>query len=134
MTHLQWLSTMKEYGTEMLYKLLQIFFGQADNLMKALILLVIIDYITGVCAAIQEKHLSSRIGAVGIIKKVSIFLVISVSHVADQYLMEQEDVLRTITVVFYLSNEGISILENIEKMGVPLPERLVTFLSHFKKD
>lgn len=102
--------------------------------MKALILLVIIDYITGVCAAIQEKHLSSRIGAVGIIKKVSIFLVISVSHVADQYLMEQEDVLRTITVVFYLSNEGISILENIEKMGVPLPERLVTFLSHFKKD
>ena len=98
---------MKEYGTEMLYKLLQIFFGQADNLMKALILLVIIDYITGVCAAIQEKHLSSRIGAVGIIKKVSIFLVISVSHVADQYLMEQEDVLRTITVVFYLSKYSL---------------------------
>lgn len=113
-------------------RLSTIFIGQADNALYALILFVILDYITGVCAAIQERSLSSQIGASGIAKKTAIFLVVSVSHVADWYLMNQEDVLRTLTVMFYLSNEGISILENIGRIGVPLPEKLTAFLKHLK--
>lgn len=125
---------MVEVLTNSISKLLLIFWGQTDNFMKALVLFVVIDYITGICAAIQEKSLSSSIGAIGIAKKVSIFFAISVSHIADQYLMEQEDVLRTVTIMFYLSNEGISILENIKKTGVPLPEKLMLFLEHLKKN
>lgn len=67
---------------------------------------MVLDYITGICAAIQAKHLSSNIGAKGIAKKVAIFLVISVAHVADQYLVDSTDVLRSMTTLFYLSNEG----------------------------
>ena len=125
---------MIETFVEVMSKLILVFFGQADNLLKALVLFVVIDYITGICAAIQEKRLSSSIGAIGIAKKASIFLVASVSHVADQYLMDQKDVLRTVTVMFYLWNEGISILENIRKTGVSLPPKLLLFIKHLKKD
>ena len=125
---------MIETFVEVMSKLVLVFFGQADNLLKSLVLFVVIDYITGICAAIQEKRLSSSIGAIGIAKKASIFLVVSVSHVADQYLMDQKDVLRTVTVMFYLSNEGISILENIGKTGVPLPPKLLLFIEHLKKN
>ena len=90
------------------------------------------DYITGICAAIQAKHLSSNIGAKGIAQKVAIFLVISVAHVADQYLVDSTDVLRSMTTLFYLSNEGISIFENIGKIGIPLPGKLNNLLSRFE--
>lgn len=93
---------------------------------------VVLDYITGICAAIQAKHLSSNIGAKGIAKKVAIFLVISVAHVADQYLVDSTDVLRSMTTLFYLSNEGISIFENIGKIGIPLPGKLNNLLSRFE--
>ncbi len=124
---------MVEIITKIIPNLLLDFWGQADNFMRALILFVIIDYITGICAATKEKCLSSNVGAIGIAKKVSIFLVVAVSHVVDQYLMEQENVLRTVTVMFYISNEGISILENIGKTGVPLPEKLISVLKYLKK-
>ena len=90
------------------------------------------DYITGICAAIQAKHLSSNIGAKGIAQKVAIFLVISVDLVTDQYLVDSTDVLRSMTTLFYLSNEGISIFENIGKIGIPLPGKLNNLLSRFE--
>lgn len=68
----------------------------------------------------------------GIAKKVAIFLMISVAHVADQYLVESTDVLRSVTTLFYLSNEGISIFENVCKIGLPLPGRLKNLLEKFK--
>lgn len=67
-----------------------------------------------------------------IAKKVAIFLVISVAHVADQYLVDSTDVLRSMTTLFYLSNEGISIFENIGKIGIPLPGKLNNLLSRFE--
>ena len=113
-------------------KLVIIFLGELDGLLYALVIFVVLDYITGICAAIQAKHLSSNIGAKGIAKKVAIFLVISVAHVADQYLVDSTDVLRSMTTLFYLSNEGISIFENIGKIGIPLPGKLNNLLSRFE--
>jgi toxin secretion/phage lysis holin len=113
-------------------KLVALFFGVGDELLYALILFVFLDYITGICVAIHNRELSSSIGAKGITKKVVIFLVVSVAHVADQYLMESNNVLRTVTIMFYLSNECISIFENVGKLGVPLPARLDSLLQYLK--
>ena len=113
-------------------KIISFFLGELDGLLYALVIFVILDYITGVCVAIQTKKLASNIGAKGIAKKVAIFLMISVAHVADQYLVESTDVLRSVTTLFYLSNEGISIFENVCKIGLPLPGRLKNLLEKFK--
>ena len=113
-------------------KIISFFLGELDGLLYALVIFVILDYITGVCVGIQTKKLSSNIGAKGIAKKVAIFLMISVAHVADQYLVESTDVLRSVTTLFYLSNEGISIFENVCKIGLPLPGRLKNLLEKFK--
>ena len=113
-------------------KIISFFLGELDGLLYALVIFVILDYITRVCVAIQTKKLSSNIGAKGIAKKVAIFLMISVAHVADQYLVESTDVLRSVTTLFYLSNEGISIFENVCKIGLPLPGRLKNLLEKFK--
>ena len=113
-------------------KIISFFLGELDGLLYALVIFVILDYITGVCVAIKTKKLSSNIGAKGIAKKVAIFLMISVAHVADQYLVESTDVLRSVTTLFYLSNEGISIFENVCKIGLPLPGRLKNLLEKFK--
>jgi toxin secretion/phage lysis holin len=104
-------------------RLISVFFGK-EELLYALILFVILDYITGVCVAIHEQKLSSSIGAKGISKKIVIFLLVSVAHVADQYLMDSSNVLRTVTIMFYLMNECISIFENVGKLGIPLPAQL----------
>ena len=113
-------------------KIISFFLGELDGLLYALVIFVILDYITGVCVAVQTKKLSRNIGAKGIAKKVAIFLMISVAHVADQYLVESTDVLRSVTTLFYLSNEGISIFENVCKIGLPLPGRLKNLLEKFK--
>ena len=113
-------------------KIISFFLGELDGLLYALVIFVILDYITGVWVAIQTKKPSSNMGAKRIAKKVAIFLMISVAHVADQYLVESTDVLRSVTTLFYLSNEGISIFENVCKIGLPLPGRLKNLLEKFK--
>lgn len=93
---------------------------------------VVADYITGVCVAIQTKTLSSQIGAKGITKKVAMFVVIAFCHVLDTYLLQSETALAALSSVFYLSNEAISILENVGRLGVPLPEKLRSILAALK--
>ena len=90
-----------------------------SGLLLALLLLVLLDYITGVCVAIQTKTLSSQIGAKG-------------CHVLDTYLLQSETALAALSSVFYLSNEAISILENVGRLGVPLPEKLRSILAALK--
>lgn len=90
-----------------------------SGLLLALLLLVLLDYITGVCVAIQTKTLSSQIGAKGITKKVAMFVVIAFCHVLDTYLLQSETALAALSSVFYLSNEAISILENVGRLGGP---------------
>ena len=108
------------------------FFGADNNkVLYALIILVTLDYITGVCVAIKDKKLSSSIGAKGIINKVVIFIMVSLSHVVDSYLLSSGVALERITILFYCANEAISILENAGKIGVPLPEKLLAHLNSF---
>lgn len=101
------------------------YLGGLDGFLYALIAFVVVDYITGVLRAIVEKQLSSRIGAQGIAKKVAIFLVVGIGHLVDVYLLGGSgSTLRTAVIFFYISNEGISLLENSAAVGLPVPEKL----------
>ena len=104
------------------------FLGGADGFLYALVAFVVIDYITGVMCAIVDKKLSSEIGAKGIFKKVLIFVLVGIAHVLDTQILGNNGVLRTATIFFYLSNEGISILENAAHIGLPIPEKLKAVL------
>ena len=112
---------------------IQQFLLAENQLLHALILFVVLDYITGVCVAIQKKKLSSQIGAKGITRKVAIFVVIALCHILDSYLSCSTDSpLEVVATVFYLSNEGISILENATQLGVPFPDKLANVLRSLK--
>jgi len=111
----------------------QTIFGPGHRMIYALVLLVCLDYITGVCVAIQSHQLSSDIGAKGITRKVAIFIVIAFCHILDTYLIESGSALEPVSLAFYLSNEAISIFENIARLGVPLPDKLKQLLNVLKK-
>ena len=98
--------------------------GGADGLLYALVAFVVIDYITGVLCAVADRRLSSAVGFRGICKKVLIFLLVGVAHTMDAYVIGAGAVLRTAVIFFYLSNEGISLLENAAHLGLPVPKRL----------
>jgi toxin secretion/phage lysis holin len=100
------------------------FLGGFDGLLYALVAFVVIDYITGIMAAILEKKLSSNIGFKGIFKKVLIFTFVGIGHIVDIYILQNGSAVRTAVIFFYLSNEGLSIIENATKIGLPVPEKL----------
>ena len=104
-------------------------FGGLDNLMIALIIFSAVDYITGVIAAIMAKKLSSSVGFKGILKKVLMFLVVGVANVVDTRLIGAGSAFRTATIIFYLSNEGVSLLENAGRCGLPIPKKLKDILT-----
>ena len=104
------------------------FLGGADGFLYALIAFVVIDYITGVMCAIVDKKLSSKIGFKGIFKKVLIFVMVAIGHIVDINLIGTGSVLRTAVTFFYLSNEGISFLENTAHLGLPIPAKLKAVL------
>ena len=100
------------------------FLGCVDCFLYALIAFTVIDYITGVMCAITDKNLSSSIGFKGICRKVLIFTLVGIGNIVDVYVLGQGGVLRTAVIFFYLSNEGVSILENSAHLGLPIPEKL----------
>ena len=108
------------------------FLGGYDGFLYALIAFVVIDYILGVMCAILEKHLSSDVGARGIFKKVVIFSLVGIAHIIDQNIIGDGGVIRTAVIFFYLSNEGISIIENATRLGLPIPEKLRDVLEQLK--
>ena len=108
--------------------------GGFDGLIYSLIAFVLIDYLTGVMAAIVDRQLSSEIGFKGIFKKVSIFMLVAVGHIIDSKLLGSGTALRTAIILFYTSNEGISILENAARMGLPIPKKVKSVLEQLKKD
>ena len=108
------------------------FLGGYDGFLYALIAFVVIDYLLGVMCAIIEKHLSSDVGARGIFKKVVIFSLVGIAHIIDQNIIGDGGVLRTAVIFFYLSNEGISIIENATRLGLPIPEKLRDVLEQLK--
>lgn len=110
------------------------FVGGLDGMLYALIAFVVVDYITGLMAAGLEKKLSSGVGFRGIFKKVVIFCLVAVGNIIDTYIIQNGSVLRTAVVFFYLSNEGISILENVGRIGLPIPEKLRSVLEQLKEE
>jgi len=104
------------------------FLGGADGLIYALIAFVVIDYITGVMCAVVDKKLSSAVGFKGIFKKVLIFILVGVANILDVYVIGDGSVLRTAAIFFYISNEGVSLLENAAHIGLPVPESIKNVL------
>ena len=100
------------------------FLGGFDGFLYALIAFTVIDYITGVMCAITDKNLSSAVGFKGICRKVLIFTLVGIGNIVDVYVLGQGGVLRTAVIFFYLSNEGVSILENSAHLGLPIPAKL----------
>ena len=100
------------------------FLGGCDGLLYALIAFVVIDYITGVMCAIYDKKLSSSVGFKGVAKKVLIFLMVGIGHILDTKVIGTGSVLRTAFIFFYISDEGISLIENAAHLGLPIPEKL----------
>lgn len=105
------------------------FLGDSDGLLIALIVFVALDYVTGVMCAIVDKELSSEVGFKGLFRKVLIFALVGVGHVVDTQVVGSGSALRTAVICFYLSNEGLSVLENATHIGLPVPDRLKDILS-----
>ena len=100
------------------------FLGGCDGLLIALILFAVTDYITGFMCAVADKKLSSAVGFKGICRKVLIFTLVGIGNILDVYVLGGTGVLRTAVIFFYLSNEGVSLLENAAHLGLPIPEKL----------
>ena len=107
-------------------------FGDMDGLMVALVALIVLDYISGVMAAAVEKKLSSEVGAKGIAKKIFMLLIVAVANIVDINVIGEGHVLKSVTMVFYIANECISLLENAGRLGVPVPKKLLDVLEQLR--
>lgn len=105
--------------------------GGFDIALKSLLIIMCVDYFTGVLSAIYNKKLNSKIGFKGILKKFSYFCIIALSVIIDEVL-GQTGVIRSLVIYFFVANDGISILENVGEMGIPLPQKLVEVLEQLK--
>ena len=110
------------------------FVGGIDGFMYALLLFILLDYITGVTAAAIKHELSSEVGAKGIAKKVGELILVGVGNILDKQILQQGAAMRTLVIFFYVANEGLSILENLRKIGVPIPKPLSDLLKKLKDD
>lgn len=109
------------------------FLGGCDGLLYALIVFSVIDYITGVMCAINDRTLSSEVGFKGICRKVLIFLLVGIGHILDMNIIGTGSVLRTAVIFFYISNEGVSLLENAAHLGLPVPQKIKDVLEQLHK-
>ena len=115
------------------------FLGGCDGLLIALVAFVSIDYVTGMMCAVSDKDLSSRVGFKGICRKILIFALVGVANLIDVQVIQTGSILRTAVIFFYLSNEGVSLLENAAHLGLPIPKKLKEVLEqlhdkHNKED
>lgn len=110
------------------------FLGGCDGLVVALVVFVVADYLTGVMCAISEKKLSSEVGFRGICRKVLIFILVGIANILDVQVIGTGSVLRTAILFFYISNEGISLLENAGRLGLPIPEKLKLVLEQLHNE
>jgi toxin secretion/phage lysis holin len=105
------------------------FLGGCDGLLIALVIFAAVDYITGVMCAISDRKLSSEVGFRGICRKVLIFILVGIANILDVEVIGTGSVLRTAIIFFYLSNEGVSLLENAAHLGLPIPKKLKDVLA-----
>ena len=104
------------------------FFGGFDGFLYALIVFVVMDYFTGILAAGVKRELSSEVGFKGIAKKVCIFVLVGIANIVDTQVLMNGSAIRTAVIFFYLSNEGLSVLENSAVIGLPIPDKLKAML------
>jgi len=100
-----------------------------DGLLTALLIFMAVDYVTGLMCAVADKKLSSSVGFKGICKKVLIIMLVGVAHIVDLHVVGTGNALRGAVVCFYLSNEGVSLLENAAHLGLPIPEKMKSILA-----
>ena len=135
---------MREFTIELVWSKIQIavtalggwlgyFLGGMDGMLIALIVFMALDYITGVMCAIADKNLSSAVGFKGICKKVLILMLVGVAIIVDVHVVGTGSALRGAVICFYLSNEGLSLLENAGHIGLPIPDRLKDILAQLHK-
>lgn len=110
------------------------FLGGSDGFLYTLIAFTVIDYIAGVMCAVVDKKLSSAVGFRGIFRKVLIFTMVGIGNIIDMYVLGTAGALRTAVIFFYLSNEGISLLENAAHLGLPVPHKLKDVLEQFHEE
>ena len=133
-------TTMRDFSIDLIWAKVQIaitalggwlgyFLGGMDGLMIALIVLMTLDYVSGVMCAIIDKKLSSAVGFKGICKKVFILMLVGVAHIIDLHVVGTGSALRGAVICFYMSNEGLSLLENAAHIGLPIPDKLRDILS-----
>lgn len=114
--------------------LVGLFLGNIDGLIIALVIFAVIDYITGVLSGAIEHKLNSEVGFRGITKKVLLFLIVGVANILDVYVIGTRAVTRTAVCLFYIANEGLSIIENSARIGLPVPDKLKVILEQLKED
>ena len=113
--------------------------GGMDGFVYMLVAFVVLDYITGIMCAVVDKNLSSAIGFRGIFKKITIFAMVAVGHMVDMNLIGplgtvgDNSAIRTAIIFFYLANEGLSLLENSSRLGLPIPQKLKDVLAQLNK-
>lgn len=100
------------------------FLGGCDGLLYVLLAFVVLDYITGIMCAVVDRKLSSAVGFKGICRKVLIFALVGIGHLLDAQVVGNGSVLRTAVIFFYISNEGLSLVENAAYLGLPIPSKL----------
>lgn len=110
------------------------FLGGIDGIMVTLLVFISIDYVTGVCVAIKKKQLSSEVGFWGLVKKVCIIALIGISHIIDLNVVGSGDMFRTAVALYYIGNEGVSLIENCAMMGLPIPKKLRDILAQLKDE
>ena len=104
------------------------YLGGCDGLLLALVAFSAADYLTGVMCAVSDRKLSSNVGFKGICRKVLIFLLVGIANILDVHVIGTGSVLRTAVIFFYISNEGVSLLENAAHLGLPVPEKIKAVL------
>lgn len=135
---------MQNFSIEMLWGRIQVllsvigggigfFLGGMDGMLTALMTFMVLDYLTGVMCAIVDKKLSSAVGFRGICRKVLILVMVGMAHMVDQYMIGTGSALRGIVIYFYLSNEGLSLMENAAYLGLPIPEKLKEALAQLHR-
>ena len=138
---------MKDFSMELIWAKIQMaaamiggwlgyFLGGMDGLMIALIIFMVLDYITGLMCAVIDKKLSSAVGFKGICKKVLILMLVGVANVVDIHIVGTGSAMRSAVICFYLSNEGLSFLENAAHIGLPIPDKMKNVLAqlHGRED
>ena len=138
---------MKDFSIELIWTKVQMvatliggwlgyFLGGLDGLLIALIIFMVLDYITGLMCAVIDKKLSSAVGFRGICKKVLILMLVGLANVIDMHVAGTGSALRGAVIAFYLSNEGLSLLENAAHIGLPIPEKMKEVLAqlHGRRD